>query len=189
MSQTRFTNTDVGRRFLTVSNLLSIFRGLLVVPFSMVMLSGIASGRHWGAAIMVVAALTDNMDGWFARRLHQTSEWGKILDPLADKIAVGSVAVILLLLDSIPPWFVILLLMRDILILTGGIFVRARYGAVLPAIGIGKWTVGIVAATLFMMVLGIQSLLADCLIAASSILALVSFGFYAQRFLEVVRPT
>ncbi len=80
--------------FLTASNLLSISRGLLSIPFAIVMLGHSPESRLWGAAIMVVAALTDKFDGVLARKYNQITEWGKILDPLADKVAVSVVAIV-----------------------------------------------------------------------------------------------
>ena len=70
-------------RFLTVSNLLSISRAVLIIPFVAVILSAIPGSRLWACLIMVVAALTDKFDGVLARRLHEVTDWGKILQPFA----------------------------------------------------------------------------------------------------------
>ena len=173
--------------FLTASNLLSILRLLLAAPFSIVMLSGNPSGRLWGAIIMVIAALTDKYDGVLARKYGLTTQWGKVLDPLADKVGVAVVAIILLILGNIPLWFFLALLLRDILIFSGGIYVRSRKGVILQSNELGKWTVGIVALALFLMVLNAQSILVEVFTWAGTILLVVSFAFYVRRFIEVIK--
>ena len=59
----------------------------------------------------LLAVTTDALDGYFARLLHQESELGKVIDPLADKIGVGIVVVLLLIFGDIPLWFALLVLM------------------------------------------------------------------------------
>ena len=174
-------------RFFTISNLLSISRGLLSIPFALVMLSRAPESRLWGGVFMVAAALTDKFDGVLARKYNQITEWGKILDPLADKIAVAVVAVVLLLLGNIPVWFLAILLLRDILIFSGGLYVRRKKALVLQSNEVGKWTVGIVALALFLMVLNAQSILIEIFIWASVILLTLSFGLYLKRFVEVMK--
>lgn len=172
--------------FFTVSNLLSLTRALLAIPFAIVMLSEMENARWWGGAIMVVGILTDKFDGVLARRLNQTTEWGKILDPLADKVGVGTVVVVLLLLNEIPLWFVGLVLVRDVVIFAAGIYLRSRYGVVLPSNEAGKWAVGILSLGLFLLVLGRASMLTDILMGASALMLVVSSYFYAMRFARVV---
>jgi cardiolipin synthase len=162
-------------------------RALLAIPFAVVMLNGTPASRLWGAIIMVLAALTDKYDGVLARKYSQVTEWGKILDPVADKIAVGAVAIVLLVLGSIPVWFVVVLLVRDMLIFSGGMYIKSRKGVVLQSNEAGKWTVGIVSLALFLMVLGAQSILVDIFVWASVVLLVVSFSMYVSRFIEVMK--
>ncbi|MEO8168902.1 MAG: CDP-alcohol phosphatidyltransferase family protein, partial [bacterium] len=114
--------------FFTISNLLSISRAVLAIPFAVVMLSDSPNATLWGIAILAVAALTDKLDGMFARKYNQVTDWGKILDPLADKIGMGIVAIVLVKLGLIPFWFVALLVGRDLLILAGGMYVKRSRG-------------------------------------------------------------
>ena len=173
-------------RFLTISNLLSISRAILAIPFALVMLSESPSSRMWGAAIMLLAALTDKYDGVLARKYNQITEWGRILDPLADKIAVGSVVLVLLSLHVLPPWFVVAVLGRDIVIFIGGMYVKAKRGVVLPSNETGKWAVGIISLTLFLIVLDGPSVGSDSLMYFSLGLLAVSFALYVKRFIDVL---
>jgi CDP-diacylglycerol--glycerol-3-phosphate 3-phosphatidyltransferase len=174
-------------RLLTISNLLSIARALLAIPFAFVVLGDSAGARLWGAGIMIVAALTDKLDGVIARRYQQVTEWGKILDPLADKIGVGVVALVLLVREEIPLWFVGLLILRDILIFAGGMYLKTRNNVLVQSNEVGKWTVGIVALTLFLMVLSAQTILVTIFLWASVILLAVSFLLYLNRFRQLVK--
>jgi len=181
------TESPVSSRFFTSSNLLSILRALLVIPFVAVMVSGLPSARLWGCIIILLAALTDKLDGMLARRFNEITEWGKILDPLADKIGVAAVALVLLWLGDIPFWFVLALIIRDLLIFAGGMFVKARYGIILASNLLGKWTIAAVSIALFAGVLALPSPWLDMLVIASTLMLVLSLASYAARFIELVK--
>lgn len=176
-----------GNAFVTVPNLLSLLRAGLAIPFTAVMLSSLETARLWGVAIMALAMLTDKLDGVLARKYHTSTEWGRILDPLADKIGVAAVGLVLLYLGDIPLWFVVALVGRDAMILAGGVLVKRRTGVVLPSNKAGKWAVGVVAATLLLALVGIHGPVLDGgLVVSTSMLAL-SLWLYVKRFLETMR--
>lgn len=177
----------VSSRFLTSSNLLSLLRALLAIPFVAIMLSDTPHARLWGCVIIALAALTDKLDGVLARRFNEITVWGKILDPLADKIGVAAVAVVLLLLRELPLWFVLALVARDLLILAGGVYVRTKYGLVLASNITGKWTIVVVAITLFGGVLGLPSPWKDILVVLSTVMLAASLAAYAIRFVQVLK--
>ncbi len=173
--------------FLTAANLLSIARAALSVPFVLVMLSGSPNARWWGLAIIIVAVATDRLDGALARRYNQVTEWGKILDPLADKIGVAGVGLVLLARGEIPLWFVASLLGRDLLIFAGGIFLKIRFGLILPSNVAGKWTIGVVAVTLTFALMGVPGWLMTTGIAASASMLLLSLALYARVFVQKMK--
>jgi len=174
-------------RFLTISNFLSILRAFLSIPLFFVMTSGGEDANTWGAVIMIIAAITDKLDGDLARYFHQMTEWGKILDPIADKIGVATTLVVLLLLDRIPFWFVASVLSRDLLILTAGLWLKRTKGVVLPSNMTGKWAVGIIALTLFLALIAVPSVWVDGGIIVSMILLIASLILYSTRFMNVLR--
>jgi CDP-diacylglycerol--glycerol-3-phosphate 3-phosphatidyltransferase len=175
------------REILTIPNLLSLSRVLLAIPFVLVMLVPDPPARWWGVGILLLAALTDKLDGMLARSMHQESEWGKILDPLADKLGVAAVAVALLYLGWLPFWFVALLLGRDLLILTGGLVVRRKTGEVLPSNMAGKWAVGVFAATMLFILVDAPPWLVSTGIWTSVAMVFMSTIGYVHRFLKVMR--
>lgn len=110
-------------RFLTAANIVSIARVPLAVAacFSL-------WNEHTGYTLffVVLAILSDAVDGKLARITGTVSDWGKILDPLADKIAFAVFAVTMLLLDLMPLWVFVVLATRDILIVAGGLLFYRR---------------------------------------------------------------
>lgn len=177
--------SDLPHRFLTLSNILSLFRMALSVPFMVVMFPPSPDGRLWGGMIMIVAALTDWLDGYFARKFHQTSEWGKLLDPLADKVAVLSVLLTLLLIGDLPLWYAALGVTRDLIIAAGGVLIQRKYGVLLASNDLGKWTVGSIALVLFLLTIGMQGLYVQGLLTVSVVMMLLSMVSYTKRALTI----
>jgi CDP-diacylglycerol--glycerol-3-phosphate 3-phosphatidyltransferase len=159
----------------------------LIVPFVIVVFSSIPSARLWACLIMALAALTDKLDGDLARKYQQTSEWGKILDPLADKIGIGALVIVLIILRLIPTWLAVSLFARDLLILLGGVYLKARCKLVLPSNLAGKWTVGVIALTLFAILAGVRSVVVDLLVWATVTMLVLSLALYSREFLAVLR--
>jgi len=92
----------------------------------------------FAAAVFAVAAITDIVDGWLARRWNLVTVVGKFLDPLADKLIVTAALVMLVRLGRVPSWLVIVILSRE-LIVTGLRSVAASEGMVIAAGQEGKW--------------------------------------------------
>ena len=167
-------------RILTISNALSFSRVVLAVPIAILLLSDRPGDRAWACGIVLVAILTDFLDGYFARRLHEVSEFGKVIDPIADKIGVGTVVVVLVLTKEVPLWYGVVVLLRDLLILAGGIAIRSSKGIIPQSNWPGKWAVGFVAAYLVLCMARIawgQTLLLWVSIAFMAL----SFALYTQR--------
>ena len=97
--------------------------------------------------------LTDVLDGYFARKRNEVSELGKIVDPLADKISIITISLIMVLTGIIPLWFFLVIMSRDILILSGGLYIKRKTGIVLQSNIIGKWTVFVIGFTLMNMLI------------------------------------
>ena len=112
-------------RILTVPNQLTLLR-LGFLPLFIIL---VFYGRYdWGLAILIVAALTDSMDGLLARSLNQKTRLGAYLDPIADKLLLSSSFVVLALNGQIRWWLTILVLGRDVLILTAAAVILATTG-------------------------------------------------------------
>lgn len=100
-------------------NALTIARFALV-PVFVVLLARADDGSSWGAAVVfAIAGVTDQVDGWLARRLQVESQFGKYADPLADRIMID-VAVVMLFIDDRLPWPALVIIVgRDLLLILG----------------------------------------------------------------------
>ncbi|HTJ81477.1 MAG TPA: CDP-alcohol phosphatidyltransferase family protein, partial [Polyangiaceae bacterium] len=97
-------------------NLLTFGR-IVMIPVVLVLLDlGTPKASVWAALVYGLAAITDALDGWLARRQGLVSVLGKFLDPLADKLIVAATLVWLIPMGRIEPWAVALLLIREITI-------------------------------------------------------------------------
>ncbi|MDR0424274.1 MAG: CDP-diacylglycerol--glycerol-3-phosphate 3-phosphatidyltransferase [Clostridiales Family XIII bacterium] len=115
-------------------NQLTMLRIALVPVFIVVLMSG---HYYSSAAIFAAASITDALDGYIARKYDLISNFGKLMDPLADKLLVVSALVCLVELGDIPAWIVIVILAREFAI-TGLRSVAASSGAVIAAGFSGK---------------------------------------------------
>lgn len=162
----------------TLSNGLSALRMLLVIPTWFTLASGM---RLATIALFILSALTDVLDGWLARKRNEISDLGKILDPLADKVYVGVVVVIMLMQGMLPLWFVLVVLGRDLLILVGGILFERHTGVVLPSNYPGKIAVLVLSGTLLAIVAGASTTLIDIMAGTALLLLAISLTLYAVR--------
>jgi cardiolipin synthase len=126
----------VGRQVLTLPNLISIGRLAGVPLFLWLVL--VPEADAWAAAVLFVSGFTDWLDGYLARRLHQTSKLGAILDPVADRLYILSTVIGLGIRDIIPWWVAIILPARDAFLWCLVPFLRTRGYSSLPVHFLGK---------------------------------------------------
>jgi phosphatidylglycerophosphate synthase len=121
--------------FWTPANAVTLSR----VPLALISIAFLVSGARTPAlAFMVIALLTDTIDGTVARWTGVVSDWGKVLDPLGDKLVVVVLGLTLVLIDRMPVWFWALLVGRDLIVGGGGIVIIMAGHAVPEADRAGK---------------------------------------------------
>jgi len=126
---------DVGSRIWTIPNLLSMLR-LALVPVFLVL---IVVGSYVAALIvLVVASLTDLLDGYLARRLRQVTRLGQLLDPAADRLYIFAALVGLAANDLVPWWIVVIIVARDVFLLVLGVVLANHGYGPLPVHQLGK---------------------------------------------------
>ena len=126
------------QEFLNIPNMLSVARILLIAPVCWLLTLGTPTATIWAVAIYLIVVFTDFLDGFLARRLNQITVIGKFLDPLADKLVVMAVLVIMLPMGRVPAWIVIVLLAREFAI-TGLRAIASNEGLVIQARSLGKF--------------------------------------------------
>lgn len=168
---------------------------ILLVPLvvAFLVLDGDAGGAwRWAAAgAFVLAAATDRLDGWLARRLDQVTDWGKLVDPIADKLLVGTSLVMLSLLGDLPWWVTVVILARELGI-TAMRFAVLRY-VVIPASPGGKLKTVLqsVGIALFLLPLGdlpsFLTVVAWVFVVGAVVLTVVTGLDYLRRGWQVRR--
>jgi len=115
-----------GGRFWTLPNILSLSRLVLMPLF----FYSVARPRLFWIAILLVAygIVSDLLDGYLARRLSQTSDWGRLLDPLSDKLLIAAGLLFCYFERGLPLWVVLAIVGRDMLILLGTPLAAGRLG-------------------------------------------------------------
>lgn len=123
---------EVSTRVWTLANVISVVR-LMAIPVFLYLV--IIDRLVIAFALLVVAVLTDFVDGMVARKMNQITKLGQFLDPFADRLFIAATAIALAIQDVVPWWFVVAVMLRDALLGVGGL-VMSRYGhATLPV----KW--------------------------------------------------
>ncbi len=171
------------QRIWTISNLLSFSRIVLLAPLAYCLLGDASQHRTWAAAVVMAAALTDFFDGYVARRLHQVTELGKVLDPIADKIAAGGSAILLLMIGAIPLWYVVVVIARDLLIFFGSLYIRSKKNIITQSNWPGKIAVTLIAIVVLLSVLANPAMesVREVAIWLSVLMMALSMALYAQR--------
>ena len=123
---------------MNLPNKLTIFR-VIMIPFFLIALlvDEIPGGKWIAVSLFIIASLTDMLDGKIARKYNLITNFGKFMDPLADKLLVCSAIVALISLDRIPCWVVIVIIAREFII-SGFRLVASDNGVVIAASWWGK---------------------------------------------------
>ena len=123
---------------MNLPNKLTIFR-VIMIPFFLIALlvDEIPGGKWIAVSLFIIASLTDMLDGKLARKYNLITNFGKFMDPLADKLLVCSAIVALISLDRIPCWVVIVIIAREFII-SGFRLVASDNGVVIAASWWGK---------------------------------------------------
>ena len=155
---------------------------------------GTAQDCFWAAVIFTIAALSDALDGWLARRMNVVSVLGKFLDPLADKLIVMASLIWMVPMGRIPAWVVIILLTREISV-TGLRSVAASEGVVIAAGSEGKTKTALQMIGIVALLIGFPYHLSyfgvDCgivdVVSVGRILIYLSLVFSLASAVEYVR--
>ena len=172
-------------------NKLTIFR-VILIPFFIIALlvPGIPAGNWIALAIFIVASLTDLLDGKIARKYNLVTNFGKFMDPLADKLLVCSALICLVELSRIPSWMVVIIIAREFTI-SGFRLIAADNGVVIAASYWGKFktTFQMIAVCLMIANIPVLSLLTTVITWIAVILTVVSLVDYLVKNKDVMKET
>lgn len=123
---------------MNLPNKITFCRVLLVPIFIIMFYIDIPNNQFYAGLIFVIAALTDSLDGYLARKNSQVTNLGKFIDPLADKLLVSAALILLVEAGTIPGWVVITIIAREFAI-TGFRIIAASEGVTIAASSLGKF--------------------------------------------------
>ena len=165
--------------FWTIANGLSLLRAALTGPVLWMIWMGPAY-KWYLFSIVMAMIITDILDGYLARRWGAVTRWGKILDPIADKVAIDAIAIVLAIVKGLPLWVVAVVVGRDVAIVVAGVFLLKRDRIVHVSNVWGKLTSCAMSVLLIAYAMDAQPLKVPFLYL-SALLLLVSSLSYARR--------
>ena len=141
-------------------------------------------------ALVFYGIISDYLDGYIARKTNNISEWGKILDPVADKVLALILFLYAVWAGLIPLWFLIVEVLRDTVILAGSLYIQRRKDKVAMAVMSGKWSVNALAAY-WMCAFFLPNVPWPQLffMGVALTLMLLSFFDYLHRFIQIQKGT
>ncbi len=170
----------------TLSNILSVSR-LALLPFILLCVQEEQPWyRYITLLLIALAMLSDCLDGYLARRRGETTNLGKILDPLVDKITLGFLAFMLVYYRSFPMWMAFVIVGKDILIAIAGLSVIGKRKIIMTANKWGRATVNILWILLLCYVLEIDFMKLPLLLLAM-IFVTMSLASYGLRALTLMK--
>lgn len=122
---------------MNLANKITIFRIFLIPVFMIVLYSGSPNSHIYAGIVFILASLTDTLDGYIARSRKLITNFGKFVDPLADKLLVSAALISLVDLNKIPAWIVVIIISREFII-TGFRTIAADEGVTIAASPWGK---------------------------------------------------
>ncbi len=174
---------------MNLPNKLTIFRVILIPFFVVLLLFDITAFDKWIAlAIFIIASLTDFLDGHIARKYNLVTNFGKFMDPLADKLLVCSAMICLVELARIPAWVVIIIIAREFII-SGFRLVASDNGVVIAASYWGKFKTVFQMIMICLMIADLPSLalVTQIVMWVALVLTVVSLVDYLRKNKGVMR--
>src|SRR5947208_5909840 len=173
-----------------VPNVLTLLRIVAVPVLVVVLLGAIPGGDAVAAAVFALAALTDGLDGYIARSQGSVTTFGKLMDPLADKLLIVAALVSLVSLDRLQAWVAMVIIARELAV-TGLRSLAAERGVVIAASWLGKVKTALqVAAVFALIVVNPAPAWVDVLVylaVAATVISGVDYFFGLRGMLEEQR--
>ena len=176
---------------MNLPNKLTVLRVLMIPFFVLFMLMDItgAADKWIAVALFVVASFTDFLDGYIARKYNLVSNFGKFMDPLADKLLVSAAMICLVEMGRLPAWIVIVIISREFII-SGFRLIASDNGVVIAASYWGKFKTVFQMAMIIVLICnlgGVFGIIETVLIWISLILTIVSLADYIVKNSNVLK--
>ena len=176
---------------MNLPNKLTVMR-VIMIPFFVISLLAFQGEvrllRNLAAAIFIVASLTDMLDGKIARKYNLVTNFGKFMDPLADKLLVCSALICLIELGQLPAWMVIIIVSREFII-SGFRLVASDNGVVIAASYWGKFKTTFQMIAVVLLIVGIPalSMVTTAVVWIALVLTVISLVDYITKNVNVLK--
>lgn len=176
---------------MNLPNKLTILRVIMIPFFVLALLYNGGENqtlRYVAAAIFIIASLTDMLDGKIARKYNLVTNFGKFMDPLADKLLVCSALICLVELKELPAWMVIVIISREFII-SGFRLVASDNGVVIAASYWGKFKTTFQMIAVVLLIVGIPSLsmVTTAVVWIALVLTVISLVDYIAKNVNVLK--
>jgi CDP-diacylglycerol--glycerol-3-phosphate 3-phosphatidyltransferase len=138
--------------------------------------------------ILLIAAITDILDGYVARKKNQVTDFGKIIDPISDKVFVTTLVLCMIVNNLIPFWFFAIIISRDVLILLGGLIMIRASKNIPYSDKYGKATVCFLGFTILFIIMDILPVyIINLLLWITTSIVILSFTVYLRKFVLIFK--
>ncbi len=179
-------------RIMTLANAISISRIFLTIPLILIFedIAHGMPGKLWQAfALIIIIVLTDFLDGYVARKAEEITNFGKLIDPVADKVCMMVVLIYLIISYKLPfLLFFVILAIRDIFLIIIGVYLMFSQEEVFQSNKSGKWFIGISALMMVLFLLRDPLNISNYILWTSYLISTLLFTFstfeYIRRYLR-----
>ena len=175
---------------MNLPNKLTVLRMIMIPFFVVFMLTDLGGtyGKYIALAIFVIASLTDLLDGKIARKRNLVTNFGKFMDPLADKLLVCSALICLVEMDRLAAWMVIVIISREFII-SGFRLIASDNGVVIAASYWGKFKTTFQMVMIILLILDLPSLwmVTQTFIWLALLLTVISLEEYVRQNIRVLK--
>jgi len=179
-------------RIMTLANAISISRIFIAIPLVLVLEEvnrGNRDMQYWAFILIIVIVTSDFLDGFVARKVEDITNFGKLIDPVADKVCMMVVMIYLIISFKLPfLLFFTMLALRDIFLIIIGVYLMFSQDEVFQSNQSGKWFIGISALMMAFFVFKESLGVPNLILWSSYFVSLVLFGFstfeYFKRYLN-----
>ncbi len=176
---------------MNLPNKLTLARVIMIPVFLVVLLSGIVTeplNRYIAVVIFIIASFTDYLDGHLARKYNLVTNFGKFMDPLADKLLVAAALISMVELEDIAAWIVIVIISREFII-TGFRLIAVETGVVIAA---SMWGKAKTVSQMIMIIIVLSgafqgNIIEQILIYVSAVLTIISGVDYIVKNINVLK--
>lgn len=166
---------------MNIPNMLTTIRFFLIPIFIILFYSDFTNNLLFSLIVFVIAGMTDILDGYIARKFELVTELGKLLDPLADKLMLVGVLICLTSTNLIQPWILIIIMIKEIVMVIGGIYLYLSHvQVVIPSNKYGK-----IATVIFYF--GICLVLLEINMGFSKVILYIAVGIALFAFVNYFR--